>query len=171
MNETCIIKQDSELIQRLQEISIKNQTPHLILDDALKEESVAKIVDTLLSCLSDSVKTRVKTQPGLCQDCVVSKTQCDLHCTVGVLFSGGLDCTILAALTHQHLPSAESIDLINVAFSKTGHFDTPDRVTSRQSCDELRQLFPERSNLIVDNNLYLIVFMHILSLQYYHNCQ
>ncbi|XP_077284070.1 asparagine synthetase domain-containing protein CG17486 [Arctopsyche grandis] len=142
-------EEDLELIQRLQEISIKNQTPHLILDDALKVESVAKIVDALLSRLSDSVRTRVRTQPGLCRDCVASKTQCDSHCTVGVLFSGGLDCTILAALTHQHLPSAESIDLFNVAFTKTGQFDTPDRVTSRQSYDELRQLFPERKwNLV-----------------------
>ncbi|KAJ6108257.1 hypothetical protein N7523_009580 [Penicillium sp. IBT 18751x] len=35
---------------------------------------------------------------------------------VAVLFSGGLDCTLLARLSHDILPSNEPIDLLNVAF-------------------------------------------------------
>ncbi|KAF8423401.1 asparagine synthase-domain-containing protein [Tirmania nivea] len=35
---------------------------------------------------------------------------------VGILFSGGLDCTILARLAHEVLPPHEAIDLLNVAF-------------------------------------------------------
>ncbi|RDL41907.1 Adenine nucleotide alpha hydrolases-like protein [Venustampulla echinocandica] len=35
---------------------------------------------------------------------------------VAVLFSGGLDCTVLARLAHELLPSNHEIDLINVAF-------------------------------------------------------
>lgn len=35
---------------------------------------------------------------------------------VGILFSGGLDCTVLARLAHDVLPPAEPIDLLNVAF-------------------------------------------------------
>lgn len=36
--------------------------------------------------------------------------------TVSILFSGGLDCTILARLVHDLLPREQSIDLLNVAF-------------------------------------------------------
>eukprot|EP00004_Rigifila_ramosa_P016381 TRINITY_DN3886_c0_g1_i1.p1 TRINITY_DN3886_c0_g1~~TRINITY_DN3886_c0_g1_i1.p1 ORF type:complete len:677 (-),score=108.94 TRINITY_DN3886_c0_g1_i1:91-2121(-) len=36
---------------------------------------------------------------------------------LAVLFSGGLDSTVLAALAHNHVPLAEPIDLLNVAFS------------------------------------------------------
>ncbi|KAK6221375.1 hypothetical protein LQW54_001474 [Pestalotiopsis sp. IQ-011] len=35
---------------------------------------------------------------------------------IAVLFSGGLDCTVMARLVHELLPSSQSIDLINVAF-------------------------------------------------------
>lgn len=35
---------------------------------------------------------------------------------VAVLFSGGLDCTILARLIHDIIPKTDSIDLLNVAF-------------------------------------------------------
>ena len=35
---------------------------------------------------------------------------------VAVLFSGGLDCSVLARMTHDLLPWNQNIDLINVAF-------------------------------------------------------
>jgi asparagine synthetase B (glutamine-hydrolysing) len=35
---------------------------------------------------------------------------------VAVLFSGGLDCTVLARMAHDLLPVGDHIDLINVAF-------------------------------------------------------
>jgi len=38
------------------------------------------------------------------------------HVRVAVLFSGGLDCTVLARLAHDILPLDHQIDLINVAF-------------------------------------------------------
>lgn len=36
--------------------------------------------------------------------------------SVAVLFSGGLDCTVLARMAHELVPLSEQIDLINVAF-------------------------------------------------------
>jgi hypothetical protein len=36
--------------------------------------------------------------------------------TIGVLFSGGIDCVLLTALAQRCLPASEPIDLINVAF-------------------------------------------------------
>jgi asparagine synthetase B (glutamine-hydrolysing) len=35
---------------------------------------------------------------------------------IAILFSGGLDCTVLARMAHDLLPSDQQIDLINVAF-------------------------------------------------------
>jgi asparagine synthetase B (glutamine-hydrolysing) len=35
---------------------------------------------------------------------------------IAILFSGGVDCTVLARLCHEILPSEERIDLLNVAF-------------------------------------------------------
>ncbi|KAB8236279.1 asparagine synthetase domain-containing protein [Aspergillus alliaceus] len=78
---------------------------------------------------------------------------------VAVLFSGGLDCTILARLSHELLPSDESIDLLNVAFenprvaaamskeAKTGlvYENCPDRITGRAAFAELRTVCPDRN--------------------------
>ena len=35
---------------------------------------------------------------------------------IAILFSGGLDCTVLARMVHDILPTEQQIDLINVAF-------------------------------------------------------
>jgi hypothetical protein len=71
---------------------------------------------------------------------------------VAVLFSGGLDCSVLAWLIHTLLPPNEPIDLINVAFEnprtvaaqKTRLEDVysvcPDRITGLAGWNELRRL-------------------------------
>lgn len=79
--------------------------------------------------------------------------------SVAVLFSGGLDCTTLALLAHQHIPAHESIDLINVAFENPRSlsnlsqrtegaipdlFAVPDRKTGESSWMELCKLAPSR---------------------------
>lgn len=77
---------------------------------------------------------------------------------VAVLFSGGLDCTILARLSHELLPPDEPIDLLNVAFENPRiHTDTtinpyeicPDRITAGRSHQELLQSCPGRSFRLV----------------------
>lgn len=88
---------------------------------------------------------------------------------VAVLFSGGLDCTILARLSHDILPINEPIDLLNVAFenprvtaaanlnskqqtssspspSPTSAYEAcPDRITGRSAFTELQQACPGRT--------------------------
>jgi len=71
---------------------------------------------------------------------------------VAILFSGGLDCSVLAWLIHTLLPSEESIDLINVAFENPRTVTAqrvkpediysvcPDRITGRAGWEELRRL-------------------------------
>ena len=132
------------MINRLNEISLDFSSPNNFFNNLLQEQSVVTIVDSLTKYLSESVKTRVRTQPDMCQNCVTSNVFCEKHCTVGILFSGGLDCTILAALAHHHIPIDQSIDLLNVAFTKTKNFNTPDRITSQKSYEELCALFPQR---------------------------
>ncbi|KKA30800.1 hypothetical protein TD95_003668 [Thielaviopsis punctulata] len=78
---------------------------------------------------------------------------------VAVLFSGGLDCTVLARLLSDILPAGEEIDLINVAFENpriAGQFskekrivpdiyeECPDRITGRRAFEELKGCCPER---------------------------
>ncbi|EGD73814.1 hypothetical protein PTSG_05508 [Salpingoeca rosetta] len=65
--------------------------------------------------------------------------------SIGILFSGGIDCMMIATLLDELLPRETAIDLINVAFEntrrKTAHahdiFSVPDRVTGISSYEEL----------------------------------
>ena len=85
---------------------------------------------------------------------------------LAILFSGGLDCTLVARLVHDILPPDISIDLLNVAFenprvvaaantvatqnkqnpnSITSPYDKcPDRLTGCSSCAELLKICPGR---------------------------
>lgn len=87
---------------------------------------------------------------------------------VAVLFSGGLDCTVLARLMHDLLPETETIDLLNVAFenprihktSTNGAHDglrvydlCPDRITAKASHAELQIVCPGRNWRFVEINI------------------
>jgi hypothetical protein len=90
------------------------------------------------------------------------------HSKVGILFSGGLDSTILAALADEFIPPGEPIDLLNVAFErekkkgnqnrkafkekkridlseeKEDTYLVPDRITGKKALDDLKRLYPNR---------------------------
>jgi asparagine synthetase B (glutamine-hydrolysing) len=109
-------------------------------------------VDALLYQLKASLRLRVTDIPTLSQpkfDQIATK--------VAILFSGGLDCTLLARLVNDLLPVNEAIDLINVAFENpralastiatatASPFEScPDRRTSRSSFTELAKVCPHR---------------------------
>jgi asparagine synthetase B (glutamine-hydrolysing) len=61
-------------------------------------------------CLSESLKLRVIGIP------VPPNLESKVEVKLGILFSGGLDCTLLARMVHELLPLHEQIDLLNVAF-------------------------------------------------------
>lgn len=64
---------------------------------------------------------------------------------VAVLFSGGLDSTVIAGLVDLELPSGVPIDLINVAFGNDQQTSaTPDRISGLQSYEDLKRLSPTR---------------------------
>lgn len=116
------------------------------------------------------------------------------HCQIGkgaakvaILFSGGLDCTLLARITHNILPLDEPIDLINVAFENPRSMAArkglpvapyelcPDRVTGRSSYTELTQVCPERNWRFVAVNIpYSEAMAHrstIIHLMHPHNTE
>jgi asparagine synthetase B (glutamine-hydrolysing) len=105
---------------------------------------------------------------------------------VGILFSGGLDCTILARMCHDLLPLSESIDLLNVAFenprihsnleSGTSPYELcPDRITGRSSHAELMEVCPGREWRFVEVNVpYTETQAHrgtVMALMHPHNTE
>jgi len=115
---------------------------------------------------------------------------------IAVLFSGGLDCTLLARLAHDLLPHDETIDLLNVAFenprvlaaakqhsaldsSATQDSDPynqcPDRVTGKTSHAELQQVCPDRTWRFISINIpYSETLEHrnqVISLMHPHNTE
>ncbi|PVG04748.1 hypothetical protein CPB86DRAFT_721197 [Serendipita vermifera] len=101
---------------------------------------------------------------------------------VAVLFSGGIDSTVIAFLAHRHLPVTEPIDLLNVAFenprtlnsstppsskrnkkSKSNEsppvvpestkYMVPDRITGLAQLEEFRRLAPDRIWNFVEINI------------------
>lgn len=96
--------------------------------------------------------------------CGVDRSSVCPHAKVAVLFSGGVDSLVIAALADKFVPHNEPIDLLNVAFeqqrnrSKTSSvdlFDVPDRVTGKQGLNELQTINPHRKWNFVEINVSL----------------
>jgi asparagine synthetase B (glutamine-hydrolysing) len=118
----------------------------------------ADTVNALQAHLRDALRLRVTDIPQLSGRLSNAK--------VAVLFSGGLDCSLLARLTHGLLPNDQPVDLLNVAFenprslksanlpeSSSPYEICPDRITGRSSCAELSRSCPERKWQFVAINI------------------
>ncbi|EFR01602.1 asparagine synthetase domain-containing protein 1 [Nannizzia gypsea CBS 118893] len=138
--------------------SLKRPIPAMNISLPEKESISPLAVDspcigTLREKLLESLRLRLVTIPGIL-------TSTDAK--VAVLFSGGLDCTLLARLAHDILPKCAPIDLLNVAFenprvvaaaakntvsgisSTSVYDDCPDRRTGISSFQELKRVCPGR---------------------------
>ncbi|XP_056145488.1 asparagine synthetase domain-containing protein 1 [Lampris incognitus] len=73
----------------------------------------ANEVDGLIDVLSEAVRQRVQCLPSGGQENLPSN---EYQATVAILFSGGIDSMVLAALADRHIPTHQPIDLLNVAF-------------------------------------------------------
>uniref|UniRef100_A0A6P4EII0 Asparagine synthetase domain-containing protein CG17486-like n=2 Tax=Drosophila rhopaloa TaxID=1041015 RepID=A0A6P4EII0_DRORH len=124
-----------------------------LYNNIISQPQIGESLTTLHKLLCDSVRDRVKNTAPFCRLCLTKlslKTECR-HAKVCILFSGGIDCTILALLAHKFVPVNEPIELINVAFESIegqniseNLWDVPDRRTSSMSINELKKLCPER---------------------------
>ncbi|EJP63789.1 asparagine synthase [Beauveria bassiana ARSEF 2860] len=138
-------------------------------------------VGTLKNHLLQSLQYRVQGIP-------VPPGVNEPQASVAVLFSGGLDCTVLARLAHNLLPKDQQIDLLNVAFENpriaAQHKDLdpeklfelcPDRMTGRQSFAELIKNCPARTWRFVAVNVpYSVAMFHrntVVSLIHPHNTE
>ena len=74
------------------------------------------VLENFLIVLRRSVERRV---------CLMRR---EIKC--GILFSGGVDCAVLARLMHEFYPKNDVIELVNVAFEINGAYETPDRITA-----------------------------------------
>ncbi|XP_068143909.1 asparagine synthetase domain-containing protein CG17486 [Drosophila tropicalis] len=130
--------------------------------ELLGSESIRKTLLTLDKLLSNSVAERVQNTAPVCRNCKSMKCN---HAKVSVLFSGGIDCSILALLSDRFVPSDEPIELINVAFesSSTEGWNVPDRQTAVQSLLELQRLCPERDWRPLNVNVTRLELQHQLS--------
>ncbi|CAO2655056.1 Nn.00g117890.m01.CDS01 [Neocucurbitaria sp. VM-36] len=126
------------------------------------QDSPTRVVEKLKASLQRSIQLRTQHV----REAVHSSTAGapDQEARVAVLFSGGLDCTILARICHDCLPSSETIDLLNVAFENprihgklepaTSPYELcPDRITGRSSHAELVKICPGRAWRFVEINV------------------
>jgi asparagine synthetase B (glutamine-hydrolysing) len=116
------------------------------LPSTLKEDT--KTPKDFLEVLTSALSIRTRTIPHT--HAHLNSTANDTR--LAILFSGGLDCSVMAWLIHTLLPPTELIDLINVAFEnprtvaaqKTRPEDVynvcPDRITGRAGWEELCKL-------------------------------
>lgn len=139
-------------------------------------------VARLEELLSTAVSLRVVDIPG---PPISSRSTLDLRTSgLAILFSGGVDCTTLARLCHDLLPTSESIDLLNVAFENprvhksagSGAFELcPDRITGRASHAELCNVCPGREWRFVAINIPYPETQehrqHVMTLMHPHNTE
>ncbi|KAF2829017.1 hypothetical protein CC86DRAFT_286225 [Ophiobolus disseminans] len=142
------------------------------------------VVDTLKQSLQTSIELRTQHV----REAYPAAKDGDAFCEAktAILFSGGLDCTILARMCHDLLPLGETIDLLNVAFENPrihGKLDAgvspyklcPDRITGRSSYDELVNVCPGRRWRLVEIDVpYSKTTSHratVMSLMHPHNTE
>uniref|UniRef100_A0A1B0DHM8 Asparagine synthetase [glutamine-hydrolyzing] n=1 Tax=Phlebotomus papatasi TaxID=29031 RepID=A0A1B0DHM8_PHLPP len=133
------------------------ESPEKLLQKA--QSSMKSVIERLITLLENSVRDRVASTVTRCKDCLKDKEElpCN-HSRVGILFSGGIDCTILAILSDKFIPRESPIDLLNVAFEKSSQgraidWNVPDRLSAKEALEELQRICPDRSWNLVEVNV------------------
>ncbi|XP_030484760.2 uncharacterized protein LOC115701178 isoform X1 [Cannabis sativa] len=124
--------------------------------------SISVPAETVLCSLRESVRRRSSLHTIFqSEPCGVEKQLIP----VAVLFSGGLDSMILAALLNECLDPRYEIDLLNVSFDGES---APDRISAKAGVAELRRIAPSRKWKLVeiDSDLSTLTFetKHVMSL-------
>jgi asparagine synthetase B (glutamine-hydrolysing) len=146
--------------------------------------NLSPMVEQLRNALVKSLVIRVRNVRQAVPSTAAPAVEQDAR--VAVLFSGGLDCTILARLCHAILSFSEPIDLLNVAFENPRIHSNleagvspyelcPDRITGRSSYAELVKVCPGRVWRFVEVNVpYTETQAHratVMALMHPHNTE
>ncbi|KAJ8931685.1 hypothetical protein NQ314_015369 [Rhamnusium bicolor] len=131
---------------------IKNLESKKVFEILLNNSDWLSNVIKLKSLLEEAIKNRIATQPKYCKNCIKKRQNCN-HSLIGVLFSGGIDCAVLALLADKFIDNARPIDLLNVAFDEVKSYQTPDRLTGLQTLEELRKIRPYREWKFLEINV------------------
>ncbi|XP_058081896.1 asparagine synthetase domain-containing protein C4F6.11c isoform X2 [Magnolia sinica] len=121
------------------------QSESIFNDKGAIQYSVSLPAHKVLIALRESTMRRT-TLTKICQ-ANLHETREGKLVPVAVLFSGGLDSMILAALLDQCLNSTYEIDLLNVSFD--GQL-APDRITAQSGVRELQRIAPSRRWRLVE---------------------
>lgn len=163
LNRNIVIKE--EITSHTELNFSEPNVDHLNLYEKIKTIPYDNVFETILSnqlwlnkilklkeLLQISVCRRTSTLPQFCKDCVKNRLPCN-HAVVGILFSGGVDCAILAILADKFVEKDRPIDLLNVAFDEINNYETPDRETGRRTFEALKQHCPNREWRFIDINI------------------
>ncbi|XP_068656690.1 uncharacterized protein [Aristolochia californica] len=134
VHENCFTKQKKSPM----DTSLQN------LSDPTLIEGEHKVAHKVLVVLRKSVMKRITINTILQAQRTIEEDQL---VPVAVLFSGGLDSMILAALLDQCLNSKYEIDLLNVSFD--GQL-APDRISAKTGLKELQRFSPCRRWRLVE---------------------
>lgn len=143
-DEICCDLYDEELFERL-----------------LNLPAIAETCETFLRLLSASVDDRIKRTQHQCKACICNETSCN-HSNIGILFSGGVDCSLLSVLADKFIDPTRPIDLMNIAFEKVSYnnkktesvdWNVPDRLTGIETYEELKLLCPNRQWNFIEINI------------------
>lgn len=123
----------------------------------LEHPEISRACDRFIHLLSTSTSDRVKRTQKSCKLCINKETSCS-HSHIGVLFSGGVDCSILTILADKFVDADKPIDLMNVAFEKAKkspeiNWNVPDRLTGLETLKELQELCPNRKFNFIEINV------------------
>lgn len=143
----------------------------------LADGRTREVVGQLIAVLSGAVRRRVLGLPrGEPPPPGAGRGARGPEAQVAVLFSGGVDSMVIAALADRHVPPGEPIDLLNVAFPARPHGEgggrarggtpsegpapenwagAPDRATGRAGLKELQAASPARAWNLVEINVSL----------------
>ncbi|KAM4558465.1 asparagine synthetase domain-containing protein 1 [Odontesthes bonariensis] len=94
------------------EIHQKSHVSVSDLEELLISKEKTDEVNHLIGVLSEAVRRRVQSLPFRPENPPFTNG----YASIGILFSGGIDSMILAALANRHVPAHQPIDLLNVAF-------------------------------------------------------
>ncbi|XP_043220981.1 asparagine synthetase domain-containing protein 1-like [Amphibalanus amphitrite] len=103
------------------------------LEEAERLPGMAAAMERFEAAMLAAVRRRVGNMPPVCASCLQSAAAAGSrpaacpHPRLAVLFSGGVDSMLVAAMADRCLPDDQPVDLLNVAFERPKQAQTPSK--------------------------------------------